>query len=342
MADLWLEPFEEAIAEFPVTGSPPEKFASALRFAARAPSVHNTQPWWCRVRQGRLEVHADRRRQLRLADPDGREMVASCGALVEHLWVALRRFGHDARVEAFPEGPGSDFLARLDLGELHRVDPSDRHLFEAIPNRVTNRRAFQRRAVPELALERASRRAIQRRARLGVLRDPAERAVLADLVSEADRRQMASREFREELASWLRPLGSQRRDGIPAYAGKAPAAVRPVAPLLVRTFDMGDGAAAYDRRLATGSPVLAVLWTPTDTRAAWLDAGRALARVLLSLTADGIATSFLNQPIEVPELRVELAQALGPHEFPQMVLRMGYGPTLAPTPRRSIKSILRS
>ncbi len=341
MADLWLEPFEEAIAEFPVTGTPSEKFSAALQIASRAPSVHNTQPWWARVRSGRLEVHADGRRQLLVADPDGREMLASCGALVEHLWVALRRFGHDAQIEMLPEGPGSLLVARIDLGDLHRVDPSDRHLFEAIGGRVTNRRPFQRRAVPELALERASRRAIQRRARLGVLRDAAERSVLAGLVTEADRRQMASREFRQELASWLRPTGSRRLDGIPAQAGKAPAAIRPLAPLLVRTFDLGDGVAAYDRRLATGSPVLAVLWTPSDSRAAWVDAGRALARVLLSLTADGISVSFLNQPIEDRELRLELAQAIGPHEFPQMVLRAGYGPELPLTPRRPLKSILR-
>jgi hypothetical protein len=35
----------------------------------------------------------------------------------------------------------------------------------------------------------------------------------------------------------------------------------------------------------------------------WLNAGQALQRVLLTLTAHGYHASFLNQPLEVPPLR---------------------------------------
>jgi hypothetical protein len=117
--------------------------------------------------------------------------------------------------------------------------------------------------------------------------------------------------------------------------------VRPVAPLLVRTFDLGDGVAAFDRRLASASPVLAVLWTRDDDRPAWLDAGRALARLLLSLTADGVSASFLNQPTELPEIRTELDASLGRGQASQAVLRLGYGPEVPETPRRPVAAILR-
>lgn len=340
MADLWLEPYEEAIAEFPVTAGARDQFLAALRFATRAPSVHNTQPWSCRIRGVTLEVHADLRRRLRVADPEGRELVLSCGALVEHVHLVLRRFGFEGTVTA-AAGEGS-LLATVAIGASRRVGPLDRALFGAILRRRTNRRPFRRAAVPETDLERAGRRALQRRARLGVLRDSVDRAVLADYVSEADRRQMADPAFRRELGSWLRPAGTRRRDGIPAFAGKAPALIRPVAPLLVRTFDLGDGAAAYDRRLAAASPVLALLWTRGDDRGAWLDAGRALARVLLSLTADGLAASFLNQPVEVPAIRADVEAAFGKGEHLQAILRIGYGPAIPETPRRAVTAILRS
>lgn len=340
MADLWLEPFEEALGEFPVTGTPEARLAAALGYAIRAPSVHNTQPWRCRIRDDRLEVHADDRRALRVADPDRRELIMSCGALIEHLHVVLRGFGHEGLVTVARPGPDS-LLATVELGTWRRVDPLDRQLFEAVFRRRTNRRPFRRRAVPELTLERASRRALQRNARLGVVRDAAGRAVLAGLVSDADRIQMANPAFRRELAGWLRSLGSRRPDGIPAYAGKAPRLIRPVAPLLVRTFDVGDGAAAFDRRLVTGSPVLAVLWTRGDDLPAWLDAGRALARALLSLAADAVSASFLNQAVEVPSVRAELDAAFGRGDRSQAVLRLGYGPEVPATPRRPVAAILR-
>jgi nitroreductase len=47
--------------------------------AARAPSVHNTQPWRFRVGQSAVELYCDQHRKLRL-DPIGREMLISCGA----------------------------------------------------------------------------------------------------------------------------------------------------------------------------------------------------------------------------------------------------------------------
>ena len=339
MADLWLEPYEEAIAEFPVTGPDRERLEAALRFAVRAPSVHNTQPWRCAIGQGRLVVDADPGRQLTVSDPDGREMYISCGALVEHLWVVLRRFGYEPEIVAFPEG-GAGPVAWVAMGAPRRVDPLDRRLFDAALRRRTNRRPFRRKAVPELALERASRRALQRRARFQVLGEASDRALIADLVSEADRLQMNDPAFRRELARWLRSVGSSAVDGIPASAGKAPAILRATAPLLVRTFDVGEGVAAIDRRLAAGSPVLAVLWTPADDRGAWFDAGRALARVLLSLTADGLSASFLNQAVEVATVRARLDGAMGHGARAQCVLRVGFGSVVPPTPRRPLESVL--
>ena len=45
-----------------------------IRLAARAPSLHNTQPWRFKVSQDALELYADTKRQLRV-DPDGRELL---------------------------------------------------------------------------------------------------------------------------------------------------------------------------------------------------------------------------------------------------------------------------
>jgi hypothetical protein len=51
--------------------------AYVVAAAVWAPSVHNTQPWFSADGQ-ELSLHADAGRQLRVADPRGREMMISC------------------------------------------------------------------------------------------------------------------------------------------------------------------------------------------------------------------------------------------------------------------------
>ena len=44
----------------------------------------------------------------------------------------------------------------------------------------------------------------------------------------------------------------------------------------------------------------------------------------------GISASYLNQPIEVTALRQRLGHLVGLSGFPQLLLRMGYGPEVHP------------
>jgi hypothetical protein len=112
------------------------------------------------------------------------------------------------------------------------------------------------------------------------------------------------------------------------------------APFILRTFDLGKRHAAKDREVALGSPVFAVLGTDTDDPVVWISAGQALARVLLRAQAEDIAASFLNQPVEVGELRARLNDAIGRQGFSQMVLRLGYGTEIPATPRRAVRDVL--
>src|SRR4051794_41796148 len=68
----------------PIDASPDPRVRAALEHAAdrgrQAPSVHNTQPWTFVLFPDRLELRADRSRQLDVLDPQGRELVQSTGA----------------------------------------------------------------------------------------------------------------------------------------------------------------------------------------------------------------------------------------------------------------------
>ena len=66
----------------------------------------------------------------------------------------------------------------------------------------------------------------------------------------------------------------------------------------------------------------------------------ATGRVLLSARSKGIWAPFLNQPIEVPEVRSLFHDVIERRGFPQLLLRMGYGPEVPPTPRRNVSEVL--
>jgi hypothetical protein len=73
------------------------------------------------------------------------------------------------------------------------------------------------------------------------------------------------------------------------------------------------------------SPGAALFLAGTDTRAAWVEAGRAYERFALQAELLDIRSAFLNQPIEVPALRDELRALLHLTEAPQLMVRFGHG-----------------
>jgi hypothetical protein len=305
----------------------------AVESAVLAPSSHNTQPWLFRLGVDTVDLLADRRRQLPVVDPDGRELVLSCGAALLNLELALAHHGRAARVELLPDPAETDLLARVRLDTAREPTEAEEALFAAIPRRRTNRRAFSREPVPSNTVLLAGGAARAEGAAFVPVAEEA-RAGIADLVAEGDRRQYADRRFRRELAAWCTPNWSRRRDGLPGYALGLGTAGSLLAPLALRAFDLGRSQAAKSRGLALAAPVLALVTTDGDTTRDRLRAGRALQRVLLELTAAGVSASFLNQPVEVPELRAELGRVAGAGGVPQLLLRVGYGPEARATPRR--------
>src|SRR3712207_6523864 len=202
-----------------------------------------------------------------------------------------------------------------------------------------SRGPFKDRQVPGRLLSALQAAAWEEGAWLHLVQDEAAKHALAELIAEGDRIQLADKRFRRELASWVHPNRTKSRDGIPGYAFGFGDLMSWAGPFVIRTFDTGKGQAAKDRQLAEGSPVLAVLGTGTDGPPDWLATGQALARVLLRARAADVWASFLNQPIEVGELRPRLGEAIGKTGYPQLLFRMGYGPEVGPTPRRSVAEV---
>jgi hypothetical protein len=335
-----LDAWNTTAENFPADGTSEEKLWFVAQYAVLAPSSHNSQPWKFRIHGNLVDLYADLGRALPVVDPENRELIISCGAALFHLRTAIRYFGYACDVEPFPDAAQPTLLARAHLGFKCDTTAEDVLLFNAIPKRRTNRQAFLPDAVPDALLSALGRVAAEEGAWLRIIEGEEARFATADLVAEADRVQWTNKQFRHELAEWLHPNRSDSHDGIPGYAQGDSALPNYAGPAVIRTFDLGKGLAAKHWDIALYSPALAVLGTDTDTQADWLSAGQALANVLLRARVEDVWTSFLNQPIELPHLRPKLAEILGIDGSPQILLRLGFGPDVKPTPRRPVRDVI--
>ena len=325
--------------DFPEPGEARDKLRFLLRYAILAPSNHNSQPWVFTIRENQIELYADRSRHLHFTDPEGRQMVISCGCALHHLRVAGMHFGLRLAHEILPDPDDPDLLARVGICGSCFPGDTNEGLFEAIPKRRTNRQLFRDDALPHGLEGELSAVAAEHGAWLGFAKGREDREQIADLVAEGDRLQWANKRFRLELAAWTHPSSAPAGDGIPGYAMGSGDLLSLAGPMVIRTFDLGDGQAAKDRDIARYSPALGVLGTAGDAPVDWLAAGQALSHVLLLARQHDVYASFLNQPVESPQLRSRLAAAIGRADQPQMLLRLGFGPQVSPTPRRTLGEV---
>ncbi|MBN3929606.1 nitroreductase [Streptomyces verrucosisporus] len=332
-----------------------ERVTAAVRDAAAAPSVHNTQPWRFRYprSEGALQVRADFGRALPHADPEGRALHISCGAALFNLRVALAHEGLRPVTRLLPDpddpallavvrpagpgdgqGPGAGGDGGEGIGALHPA---------------VHRRHISRRPFAETEIPRSLRTALSDAAlREGALLDfpgPIHLRWVLELVEEAEARNRADRGEAEDLARWTRTgtaasattAGADAGDGIPEYAfgprkfdGRAP----------VRDF-AGTGRVP-GRRSETFErhPQIALISTVKDRPVDWLRAGQAMERVLLLATGEGLVGSPATQPVEWPDLRGPLRDPVSGRGQVQLVLRLGYGPPGPGTPRRPPGEVL--
>jgi hypothetical protein len=299
--------------------------------AARAPSVHNTQPWRFRPGEYAIELYADQRRKLRV-DPVGREMLISCGAALFGLRLAVRSLGYQPIVELLPDRARLRLLARVRLGAAEPMTGRERQMLAALPHRHTHRGPFAPKPLPAGLVAGLQHDALAEGATLALVDRTLAYERLADVVGAAGRRQDLDPLAQADVRRWSRDPADPARDGIPAHAFPAKADRRP-GRLPQRDFDLGRGLGL----LATDGPppaATAVLLTPGDGRADWIRAGQALHRLLAHAASKWVFASLYTQPLEAAPIRALIRDRLTLPGAPQVLMQLGLAHTARTTARR--------
>jgi nitroreductase len=309
--------------------------------AVLAPSTWNSQPWRFEVDGETIRLVADSRRALPITDPAQKGMMISLGAALENLLVTARAYGLRPTVTYFPRGAASPVVAEITwaTGDVRR----DRALFNAIPDRRTNRREYDGRGI--FAQNRAQLLAqMSESFRMHWMDDRDRLRELGDLAQEAVESRVLDRRAEAEQMAWMRFGDDARRtgDGVTVDALEVGGLAHWFAGRYFNphSWFLRFGAQAAGRHARDGfrSAGAAVLLTSVQTgNNAWLTGGQAYERFALRATTLGIAHQPVNEPIDIERFRGDVLHTFAAAgEEPFMLVRLGHAKRPDASARRSV------
>ncbi len=317
-----------------------EVIRDAVMLAGRAPSLHNSQPWRWVVEGARLQLWADPRRLMPATDRSGRELILSCGAVLDHFRVAMAAAGWDSVTTRLPVASEPDLLATVEFRPLEVVTDAQRQRADAIGRRRTDRLPF---AVPRrwASVEPALRRAVlSYQVLLDVVADDV-RPTLAEASHLTEQLRRFDTSYISELRWWTSPFesdGSHVPDSA-LVSGSEAAAVDVARIFPPAGVDPHRSVADHDR-----SKIAVLSTLHDDSRLDVLRCGEALSAVLLECTVAGMATCTLTHMTEMAMSRDTIRQLTGTAGTPQLLIRIGEstlnGRPVESTARRMVTEVL--
>jgi nitroreductase len=310
--------------------------ARAVALACRAPSYHNSQPWhWVADHDG-LHLFLDPNRIVQ-TDLHERQALISCGAVLDHLRVAMAAAGCRAAINWLPDPDNVEHLASIDFAELAEVTEEHRRRADAIATRRSDRLPLGP-VMHWAGFETALRKRID------------DTVALVDVVSDAGRRELVEANvltnalrfydssYFSTLQRWTAPFESG--EGIP-YESLVSAAEGDRVDL-GRSFPLSHHPERREEVPVDLSTIL-VISAHGETRRDTLGCGETLSTVLLEATVAGLATCTLTHLTELSSSRHLVEESTG-RAFPQVLVRVGEAPAHEqfppPTPRRPLADVL--
>jgi len=324
---------------------PIELTRALIGAAVLAPSTWNTQPWRFEVDGERIRVVADTRRALPVIDPSQKSMLISLGAALENLLVTARAYGLRPTVSYFPNGAGNPVVAEVTWthGDVRR----DRGMFQALPERRTNRREYDGRGIfPQNRAQLLSQ--IPENYRMHWIDDRSAIHELANVARDAAEARVLDRKAETEQMTWMRfgdDDAARRGDGVTVDALEYGGPARWLAGRYFHpeSWFLRFGAQAAGKRARGGfrsAGAVALLTTIQGGENAWLVGGQVYERFALKATQLGIAHHPVNEAIDIDRFRPDVLRRFAASgEEPLMLVRLGHAKRPHPSVRRNVAFI---
>lgn len=328
----------------------------ALSWALLAPNPHNRQPWLVDLKEdGVITLYADGNRLLPHTDPFGRQITIGLGCFLELLRMAAAEDGYRLDTTLFPLGSNAEALDQRPIARMTMTQDSTVQrdpLFAYVAERRSNKDPYDlNRAIPRELLTTLAD-TVRSGARFGGTVEPAEVVEWRSLTREAMEIEFRTpRTYRESVD--LYRIGRRELDANPdgiTFYGPLFETLRLTGQFTREASIDPDGSLfqqGLDQVFAETDTAMGHIWLTTEntTRQSQIGAGADWVRVNLAATAVGLGCQPLSQALqEYPEMAGpyrRVHERLAPNGGTvQMLARIGYGPTVGPSPRWPLENRL--
>lgn len=318
-------------------GNATNDYVVLVRYAILAASSHNTQPWKFKLEPGTIRILPDLSRCCPEVDPDDHHLYASLGCAATNLLLAAQAAGLKGHCsfDASTSGLQIDF---------EKAVPARSDLFEAIPKRQCTRTEYDGTSLTSEELRLLQEAGSGDGVSVMLLTDDRQKEQVTEFVAEGNRAQISDPRWSAEMKKWIR---FNARDAVRTGDGLYGAAMGfPDIPpwlgnLVMRVAVSAQRQNAKDAAHIRSSGAIAVIYSDTDDKQRWIEAGRCYERLALQAAALNLRTAFINQPVEVGALRPRFAASLGiGGRRPDFVVRIGRGPEMPRSLRRPVEQVI--
>ncbi len=315
-----------------------------IGYAIKAPSGHNSQPWKFAIDDDTITIYPDFSCALPVVDPDYRELFISLGCAAQNMMIAAAHFDYQCHWEIKQSQKGSHSIV-ITFNESPAV--TEEKLFAFIDKRQTNRSVYTGKSVDNKII--AGLQTVIDDKRIGIYtfqNGEAHFQTLKAAILAGNTIQMSDAEFKKELLAWIRFNQSEvnkLQNGLTYKVMGAPAMPRFIGKAIVKSFLTPEKQNRSDTEKINSSSHFVLLTTKNNTVQEWIALGMTLQKLLLSFTELGIACAYLNPPCELQALAAQLQKQLPiNHEYPSILLRIGYAETVPYSPRKDVEKIIGS
>jgi hypothetical protein len=308
-----------------------------VRYATLAASSHNTQPWRFELDTDSIAILPDFTRRCTAVDPDDHHLFASLGCAAENLLLASEAAGLRGVARFDDKMPG--LVIRFEKTALNRSP-----LFDAITTRQCTRTEYDGQPLSSEQLRLLDEAGQGDGVSVMLLTEAQQKREVAQYVAQGNTIQFADAAWAAELQAWVRFNARdaiRTGDGLYGPVMGNPDVPRWLGKLFMRLAFSSKAQNRKDTRNIQSAGAIAVIYSQQNDPKHWIEAGRCYQRLALQAAALDLRTAFINQPVEVSELRPRFAHYLGLGERrPDLVLRIGHAPLAPKSLRRPLDDVI--
>jgi len=317
---------------------PEESKLLIIKYAAKAPSGHNTQPWRFKTRNDTIYVLPDFTRALPVVDEDNHALYISLGCALENLIIAANQLNYETKIEIAGDEKRPHILVKL--SEVPEAGKSG--LFDYIGKRQVTRGKFKPEKVPNDLLNGLFEETEGVHVRLFLSEKETES--LIPYIIEGNSRQFSNKEFVNELVNWIRFSEKEvmtKGDGIWSASMGLPATGRFLGKIIMKNFVSAGSEEKRLRRLIRASAGFALFMVEKNDPVHWIKLGQSFQRFGLLATKNNISHAHLNMPCEELQVREKLIRDFQLEDLtPLLLIRFGYSEPLPYSFRRNLYKLL--